>query len=312
MAEHRLAVATAAATFVLLAIGGLVHATGSSLACPDWPLCYGQFFPAMQGGVLFEHGHRLVALAVTVLTTALAVTVWRRRREAAPRAMAALAVGLVLFQASLGALTVVYKLPLLVSAGHLATSMAFFSLLVALAFRLRPPAQAAPLARAAPRLALLAALAVYLQIVLGALVRHAAAALACGRDLLLCQGALWPASGPSRLHMAHRLGAVVVAGLVLLAAVPAWRAARAAGRRGLAALAAAGPIIVAAQLGAGLWSVATLIAVPVVTLHLALGALLLAAELSLFLLTRPRAAPLPARAAGAAGLRPAPGVIPHA
>src|SRR5512136_2296859 len=104
MTEFRLAFAAAASTFLLLVVGGLVHATGSSLACPDWPLCYGQFFPAMEGGVLFEHGHRLVALAVSVLTVALAVTVWRRRREAAVRTGALLAVGLVLFQASLGAL----------------------------------------------------------------------------------------------------------------------------------------------------------------------------------------------------------------
>src|SRR5512143_1359918 len=168
MLEYRLARATAAATFALLAIGGMVHATGSSLACPDWPLCYGQFFPAMEGGVLFEHGHRLVALAVAVLTAALAVLVWRRRREAAPRAMAALAVLLVLAQASLGALTVIYKLPLLVSAGHLATWMAFFSLVVALAIRLAPASGAAGLRNAAPSLAALAAAAVYLQIVLGA------------------------------------------------------------------------------------------------------------------------------------------------
>src|SRR5574341_337995 len=122
MAEHRLALATAAATFALLAIGGLVHATGSSLACPDWPLCYGQFFPAMEGGVLFEHGHRLVALLVALLTVALAVLVWRRRREPAPRALAALAVVLVLAQAALGAITVIERLPLLISAAHLATS----------------------------------------------------------------------------------------------------------------------------------------------------------------------------------------------
>ena len=119
MLEFRLARATAAATFALLIIGGMVHATGSSLACPDWPLCYGQFFPAMEGGVLFEHGHRLVALAVSVLTVALAVTVWRRRRETAVRVGSLVALGLVLFQASLGALTVVWKLPLVVSSGHL-------------------------------------------------------------------------------------------------------------------------------------------------------------------------------------------------
>ncbi|HEU4385482.1 MAG TPA: COX15/CtaA family protein [Anaeromyxobacteraceae bacterium] len=306
MAEHRLAVATALATFALLAIGGLVHATGSSLACPDWPLCYGQLFPAMEGGVLFEHGHRLVALGVAVLTFALAVAVWRRRREAATRAMAALAAALVVAQAALGALTVLYKLPLLVSAGHLATSMAFLSLVVALAVRLGPVA-VGPLPGAAPRLAALAGVAVYLQIVLGAFVRHAAAGLACGADLLSCQGALWPATGPSRLHMAHRLGGVLVAALVLLAAVPAWRAARAAGRSTMAALAAAGPLLAAAQMAAGLWTVATFIAVPVVTLHLALGALLLAAEVWLFLLSRPGAAPVAARDAGAAGLQPAAG-----
>src|SRR5512135_1853322 len=118
MLEYRLDRATAAATFVLLVIGGMVHATGSSLACPDWPLCYGQFFPAMEGGVLFEHGHRLVALMVSVLTVALAVTVWRRRREPTVRFGALAAVGLVLFQASLGALTVVLQLPLVVSSGH--------------------------------------------------------------------------------------------------------------------------------------------------------------------------------------------------
>ncbi|MEI7706221.1 MAG: COX15/CtaA family protein, partial [Deltaproteobacteria bacterium] len=217
MLEFRLARATAVATFVLLVIGGMVHATGSSLACPDWPLCYGQFFPAMEGGVLFEHGHRLVALAVALLTLALTVTVWRRRRETSVRVGSLVAALLVLFQASLGALTVLWKLPLIVSSGHLATSMAFFSVLVWLTWRLAPrdslPAEsAAPSVRA---MAGAAALATYLQIVLGALVRHAGSGLACGTDVVLCRGALWPSGGPAQLVTLHRFAGVLVALFVL-------------------------------------------------------------------------------------------------
>src|SRR5690242_15004092 len=126
MREYRFAVATVAATFALLVVGGLVHATGSSLACPDWPLCYGQFFPRMTGGILFEHGHRLAAATVATMTVALCVLVLRGRRDAGTRRLAVAAVLLVALQAALGGITVVYKLPLLVSSGHLATSMAFF------------------------------------------------------------------------------------------------------------------------------------------------------------------------------------------
>src|SRR5256886_13537780 len=70
---HRLAVATAGATLVLLFLGGLVTSTGSGLAVPDWPLSFGQVFPPMVGGVLFEHGHRLVAALVGCLTLVLAL-----------------------------------------------------------------------------------------------------------------------------------------------------------------------------------------------------------------------------------------------
>ena len=54
------AVLTAVFTLILMTLGGAVHATGSSLACPDWPLCYGQAFPEMVGGILYEHSHRLL------------------------------------------------------------------------------------------------------------------------------------------------------------------------------------------------------------------------------------------------------------
>ncbi|MEI6224429.1 MAG: COX15/CtaA family protein [Deltaproteobacteria bacterium] len=287
MLEFRLAQATAIATFALLVIGGMVHATGSSLACPDWPLCYGQFFPAMEGGVLFEHGHRLVALAVSVLTLALAVTVWRRRRETAVRVGSLVALGLVLFQASLGALTVVWKLPLVVSSGHLATSMAFFSVLVWLAWRLAPASEGvvdAPAPGGVRALAGAAALATYLQIVLGALVRHTGSGLACGTTVVLCEGAAWPVGGPAQLVTLHRYAGVVVALLVLAAAFSALRSGPSRAR-GAARVA---PVLVVVQVLLGAWTVWSMISVGVVSLHLAGGALLLADSLLLFLLLGPR------------------------
>src|SRR5712675_2683324 len=81
-ALHRFAVLTACATFFLIFLGGLVTSTGSALAVPDWPLSFGQVFPTMAGGVLFEHGHRLAASAVGLLT--LVLSVWTVGREQRP------------------------------------------------------------------------------------------------------------------------------------------------------------------------------------------------------------------------------------
>jgi heme A synthase len=287
MREYRFAVALALATFVLLVIGGLVHPTGSSLACPDWPLCNGMVFPPMRGGILYEHGHRLAALTVTFLTVALAVLVFRFRREGNLRWLALLAVVLVGLQASLGALTVIYRLPLLVSAGHLATSMAFFALVIWLAYRLRPEAPRAPAVRRT--LVGLAAAAVYVQIVVGALVRHGGAALACGTDVVLCEGRLWPTWGPAQLHMLHRLLGLVVGVLVFAASAATWRAT--AGGPGVRRrLLLVAPLLLVTQIGLGLLTVASYVSLPVVSLHLAVGAGLLATLVSLFILLGPRGA----------------------
>src|SRR2546422_3146205 len=95
---HRLAAATATATFVLLFVGGLVTSTGSGLAVPDWPLSFGQVFPAMVGGVLFEHGHRLAATLVGCLTVVLALWTVIGDTRPAVRALALLALLAVVLQ----------------------------------------------------------------------------------------------------------------------------------------------------------------------------------------------------------------------
>src|SRR6266853_1535331 len=130
---HRFAVALAVATFCLIFVGGLVTSTGSALAVPDWPLSFGKFFPKMEGGVLYEHGHRMVAGVVAILTLVLALWAWMREPRSWLRKLAAAALGLVLFQAVLGGLTVLLRLPLAIAVSHAATAQAFFCITVAVA-----------------------------------------------------------------------------------------------------------------------------------------------------------------------------------
>jgi heme A synthase len=170
---------------------------------------------------------------VLILTVLLAALISRSRLPVHRplRRVAWLAVGLVFAQALLGGITVLLRLPTTISTLHTATSLLFFCTVLYLAVRSRPPAptspsvpagtapslQRGPLGGAEARvalavnIALVTAVAVYFQMVLGGLVRHSGAALAC-LDIPLWRGALWPDAHPTVLVQAlHRLGAATVA-----------------------------------------------------------------------------------------------------
>ncbi len=277
---HRLAILTAAATYLLILIGGLVHGTGSSLACPDWPTCYGTFMPKMEGGVLVEHSHRLAAGTVVILTLVLAGTLtWAGRRDALARRLRPfgwLAVALVFAQALLGGITVLLRLPTPISTAHTATSLLFFMTVLYIAVRSRPERATAAAASAPPlvgRAALIASVAVYVQMVLGGLVRHSGAALACV-DVPLCRGSFWPDAHPTVLIQAlHRLNAIAVACVVLASAVISFRQARRPITRVLALTA---PALVGVQIWLGIRSVQSFLDLATVESHLAVATALLA------------------------------------
>ena len=287
MAFRIVASITLILTFCLILLGGVVHSSGSSLACPDWPLCYGQFFPVMQGGVAIEHSHRLLAASIGLLTIVLAILATRQADRRLER-LSMVAVALVIIQGVLGGITVLYRLPTAVSTAHLAISMVFFSLLLWIVLSGIPSWQTATGLGSGRGWILLATILIYLQIILGALVRHTGASAACP-DLPFCHGLLWPQGlHPStQLHMAHRwLGTLVL----LVALSTAYFVLREAGEdRRLRFLAHNMVLLVCLQVALGAASVWSQMSLAVVTAHLAGGALLLATSVSMWFLSRKRA-----------------------
>jgi cytochrome c oxidase assembly protein subunit 15 len=179
---HRLACGTAGATVGLIVAGGLVTNTGAALAVPDWPTTFGHnlfLFPwsGMVGGVLVEHGHRLLGAGIGALTIALGATLALGEARRWVRWLGFLAVVLVLIQGVVGGLRVVLLRDTLAIL-HGSLAQLFFALLVGLAVVTghgwgAPTVPPAGARRLAP-LGSLAAAVAYGQVVLGAFTTHAA------------------------------------------------------------------------------------------------------------------------------------------
>jgi heme A synthase len=275
---HRFAVLAALGTFLVLLAGASVTSTGSGLAVPDWPLSYGQLFPPMVGGVLFEHGHRMIAGVVALLLFGLAFWAWKAERRGWVQYLAGLAVTLVVAQALLGGVTVLMLLPASVSVAHAGTAMLLFGVVVILAAVTSPGWHRAgelalPGAHRLGLLALLITLLVFAQILVGAVMRHIGAGLACP-DFPLCHGALIPPLDSLYMatHFYHRVGGYLVTVAVwgLLLASLRWLP-EASGVRRLAVLAA---VLVLAQFALGAASILTRLSPPITVLHHAGGAAL--------------------------------------
>ena len=286
-----LSVAAAALALVVVVVGAYVRLSDAGLGCPDWPLCYGRPLPAdiadagAHARAWKEMGHRYLAGTLGLVILALAVAAWRARRS---RGLAAAIVLLVAFQATLGKWTVTMLLKPAIVTAHLAGGMATLALLVWLALSQWPHA-AHPGMRALRRVAALALAALAVQIALGGWVSANYAALACP-ELPLCrgqlvppmdfgnafhvvrelgrtgEGELLPLEALTAIHWTHRLFALVVLAVVLVAAARAWRAVPALG-------AVLGALIVV-QFGLGVANVALGLPLGLAAAHNAGAALL--------------------------------------
>lgn len=205
----RLAWSAVAATYLLIVLGGLVRITGSGLGCGDeWPVCHGRLIPQFSDtATLIEWSHRLVAGVVSTLVVALAAGVWWRRHRGVgsgewsdPGKAAYLALGLLVVQVLLGAITVKLQLPPWTIVLHLGTAMLLFATLLAIASR-----QTGTSARFIGSPATGAAVLVFVTVLGGALTANLGAATAC-IGFPLCNDQ-WIVSGNALQYVqwAHRL-----------------------------------------------------------------------------------------------------------
>jgi len=288
-------------TLLLLFLGSVVHATGSSLACPDWPTCFGTMMPEMKGGVFWEHLHRLVAGGLLLLW-GLVTWLAHRETDAGRRWVfrAALAgVVLLLVQSLFGGLTVIFKLPDLVSTTHLGLALLFLSLATVLASATSGHQVAAPTPEAS-RARLWAGLSaglVFVQSVLGGLVRHMDAGMACP-DVPLCLGSLVPPL-ENKLIAIHFLHRVLGVGITLAVLGLAWWATRAEIPPSVRSWSVWAGALVLVQLTLGILSVLTGLAVVPVSLHTLIAASLLATLVHMTFLAS-SSVPAPSRPTSAA------------
>ena len=294
-----LTVATAAVTYALVVLGGVVRVSGSGLGCPDWPLCHGHLLPPLQLHVLIEYSHRTVASLASALIVATAAYAWvrlRGRRDLLTPAT--VAVGLLGVQVALGGITVLLELPPEIVLAHLATAMALLGAVSVTATRaaLPPPPRPSPggeerlplpdrdYDRIALRWVRAAAAGTFVLILTGSLVVGSGASSACA-GWPLCGGGLDLAFDRLPLiQLLHRgvallVGALVVASLLVVLA-------RHARNRALRATAALTITALAVQVAVGAAVVRLHLPAALRGLHLALAAGVWAGTVVLTVLVR--------------------------
>ncbi len=272
--------ATVLFTYLLMVMGTFVTSTGSGLACPDWPLCYGTVVPPLELAIWFEWSHRLLGGITSSLILVSTFVVWRYYKGL-PRVFTSLMLSLLVVGVLLGGITVLIEAPLLSTFAHVAiisshliiATLVLICLLFTLRYVLLSKGKAKGTVTGAKGTRGYFRLlfgAVYLQVVLGIVVRYSGATLACP-DVPLCGGKIIPdfSSYMVALHFTHRVSAVLI---LILAAALLYRAVKeGSGARSFAIALT----LILFQATFGILIVVTQMFLPVIILHAATGFMLL-------------------------------------
>lgn len=269
---HRFAIFTACVTLLLIVAGALVTSNDAGLSVPDWPTSFGSIYkmPSMVGGVKYEHGHRMLAEFVGLMTIVLAVWTWRVEKRRWLRMLGVAALGTVITQGILGGMTVLFYLPPAISSAHAAVAQTFFCIAVAIAvFTGRRWVEEQPRVEFDVRrpslftLTMLSIFVLYVQLILGAMFRHKGLSW-------------WP-------HVLHASVVAIVLSWTVIRSISVYSKIEAVRRPATAML-----FLMVAQLGLGFLAFITRVMwgkdaaqpeLPMITstvVHVAVGALLLA------------------------------------
>lgn len=238
-------------TYGLLVFGSTVRIHDAGLACPDWPMCFGEVVPAVDFEVGLEFGHRVLAGIVSVLFVGLGALVWTdrtlRKRLAGWWTVAAVVLAT---QIVLGGLTVLELLAEWTVTSHLLAGNTFCLLLLVHAlslWELRKPKTRTPMGWGVRIGVLVLGAAVLVQLGLGGFVASSHAGLACGPAWPNCAGDAWFPTlvGPVGLQVIHRIGAYTV----LAVALGVVGLLRARGRAGAASVVVLALLLVQATIG---------------------------------------------------------------
>jgi cytochrome c oxidase assembly protein subunit 15 len=300
VALHYWCLATLAMTFVLLCSGGLVTSKGVGMSVPDWPTTFGYnmfFFPISSwlGGIFHEHLHRLIASGIGLMTMILTISMLAVEPRRWVKNLAVIAFVAVCIQGLLGGLRVsLFKNEIGIFHGMLAQS--FFCLLGILTISTSPSFLRGKWDIFLPhpflkKIVLLSTALIFLQLALGASMRHAHLGLSIP-DFPLAYGKILPNTDANTidqinearladsqmpttstqiwLQMAHRVMAFIILGAIITVAVIVFSnpIARSASTWSMVWL-----VMILCQVGLGAWTIWSNKAADVATAHMALGAL---------------------------------------
>lgn len=211
---------------VLIALGGAVRAMDAGLACPDWPLCFGQIIPDYDPKVYFEFFHRVLAGLISIITVILSLFLFRNPEAKTLKMICGISLAILVFQVVAGGLTVLKMLQAEIVTIHLFLGTAFFLVNLWIVFsldsmiQLSKPSRSDSVAPTCPmflgywfRLLLLI---IYIQVILGGTVSSHYAGLVCP-DFPLCLGQWIPTfQGAIGKQVLHRLGAYITTVFIFL------------------------------------------------------------------------------------------------